>query len=148
MKTFYRTSLLAAIVMMAASCNKEQVGDPYMLFEIHGTVVDTDGNPLRGIRVTSGLSDAQTTNVNGVFSFYGRSAPSSLVVMSFEDKDGAENGGEFSTLSMEIAVKEKTPASAQGNFKGTYYAGGVEVVMLKKEDQMNPDSGLIPLSAF
>lgn len=139
--------MLAAIITMAASCDKEQIGDPYMLFEIHGTVVDTEGNPLKGIQVTSGLSDVQTTNVNGVFTFYGRSAPTSLVVLTFEDKDGKDNGGEFAKISMEIAVNEKTPGSADGNFKGTYYAGGVEVVMLKKKDQMNPDSGLIPLSA-
>ena len=133
---------------MAASCDKEQAGDPYMLFEIHGTVVDMEGNPLKGIHVTSGLSDAQTTNVNGVFTFYGRSAPTSLVVLSFEDKDGEANGGEFSNLLMEIQVNEKTPGIAGDNFKGTYYAGGVEVVMLKKKDQMNPDSGLIPLSSL
>ena len=133
---------------MAASCDKEQAGDPYMLFEIHGTVVDMEGNPLKGIHVTSGLSDAQTTNVNGVFTFYGRSAPTSLVVLSFEDKDGEANGGEFSNLLMEIQVNEKTPGIAGDNFKGTYYAGGVEVVMLKKNDQMNPDSGLIPLSSL
>lgn len=139
--------MLAAIITMAASCDKEQVGDPYMLFEIHGTVVDSDGNPLKGIHVTSGLSDAQTTNVNGVFTFYGRSAPTSLVVLSFEDKDGESNGGEFANLSMTVRVNEKTPGIAGDNFKGTYYAGGVEVVMLKKKDQMTPDSGLIPLSA-
>jgi putative lipoprotein (rSAM/lipoprotein system) len=139
--------MLAAIITMAASCDKEQVGDPYMLFEIHGTVVDSEGNPLKGIHVTSGLSDAQTTNVNGVFTFYGRSAPTSLVVLSFEDKDGESNGGEFANLSMTVRVNEKTPGIAGDNFKGTYYAGGVEVVMLKKKDQMNPDSGLIPLSS-
>lgn len=133
---------------MAASCDKEQTGDPYMLFEIHGTVVDSEGNPLKGIHVTSGLSDAQTTNVNGVFTFYGRSAPTSLVVMSFEDRDGEANGGEFANLSMAVQVNEKTPGIAGDNFKGTYYAGGVEVVMLKKNDQMNPDSGLIPLSSL
>ena len=139
--------MLAAIITMAASCDKEQVGDPYMLFEIHGTVVDSEGNPLKGIHVTSGLSDAQTTNVNGVFTFYGRSAPTSLVVLSFEDKDGESNGGEFANLSMTVRVNEKTPGTAGDNFKGTYYAGGVEVVMLKKKDQMTPVSGLIPLSA-
>ena len=148
MKKICGIFMLAAIIVMAASCDKEQIGDPYMLFEIHGTVVDTEGNPLKGIHVTSGLSDVQTTNVNGVFTFYGRSAPTSLVVLSFEDRDGEENGGEFVNLSMGILVNEKTPGIAGDNFKGTYYAGGVEVVMMKKKDQMNPDSGLIPLSSL
>ena len=133
---------------MSASCNKEQIGDPYMLFEVHGTVVDVDGKPLGGILVSSGLSDQQTTSSSGTFSFYGRTAPASLVILTFEDKDGDMNGGEFSKLSMEIAVKEKTPGTSGGNFRGTYFAGGVEVIMLKKNDQMNPDSGLIPLSSL
>lgn len=148
MKLSCRISALAAIIMMAASCAKEQTGDPYMLFEVQGKVMDTAGNPLAGIRVSSGTSDVQTTNANGTFVFYGRSVPTLLVVLTFEDKDGENNGGEFSNLSMEIAVNEKTPGSKDGNFKGTYFAGGVEVVMLKKNDQMNPDSGLIPLSAL
>jgi putative lipoprotein (rSAM/lipoprotein system) len=148
MKLSCRISALAAILMMAASCAKEQIGDPYMLFEVHGKVMDTAGNPLAGIRVSSGTSDVQTTNANGTFVFYGRSVPTLLVVLTFEDKDGENNGGEFSNLSMEIAVNEKTPGSKDGNFKGTYFAGEVEVVMLKKNDQMNPDSGFIPLSAL
>ena len=134
--------------MMAASCVKDQSGDPYMIFEVHGKVMDTSGNPLEGIYVSSGLSDVRKTNVNGSFILYGRSAPTSLVVLSFKDKDGEDNGGKFSDLSVEISLNEKTPGSKDGNFAGTYFAGGVEVVMLQKNDQMNPDSGLVPLSAL
>lgn len=148
MRTLFRILTVAAFMAMSASCNKEQIGDPYMLFEVHGTVLDVDGNPLGGILVSSGLSDQQTTSSSGTFSFYGRTAPASLVILTFEDKDGDMNGGEFSKLSMEIAVKEKTPGTSGGNFRGTYFAGGVEVIMLKKNDQMNPDSGLIPLSSL
>ena len=148
MRTLVRIFFAAAVMAMAVSCNKEQIGDPYMLFEVHGKVLDVDGNPLGGIVVSSGLSEEQITSSNGAFSFYGRTAPASLVILAFEDKDGDRNGGEFSKLSVEIAVNEKTPGSATGNFKGTYFAGGVEVIMLKKNDQMNPDSGLIPLSSL
>ena len=148
MRNLRLISALAAIITMAASCAKEQASDPSMLFEVHGKVMDTAGNPLAGIHVSSGTSDVQTTNANGTFVFYGRSAPMSLVVLTFEDKDGEKNGGEFSNISKEISVREKTPGSKDGNFKGTYFAGGVEVMMLKKNDQMNPDSGLIPLSAL
>ena len=146
MKNLYRIFVVAVVVLMTASCSKEQLSDPYMLFEVHGTVVDTDGNPLGGIVVSSGLSDLQTTNMNGIFSFYGRSTPSSVVILTFEDKDGDKNGGEFSKISVEIPVNEKTPGSEMGNFSGTYFASDVEVVMLKKEDELDPDSGLIPLN--
>ena len=146
MKNLYRIFVVAVVVLMTASCSKEQLSDPYMLFEVHGTVVDTDGNPLGGIVVSSGLSDLQTTNMNGIFSFYGRSTPSSVVILTFEDKDGDKNGGEFSKISVEIPVNEKTPGSAAGNFRGTYFAGDVEVIMINKNAEKNPDSGFTPLS--
>ena len=72
----------------------------------------------------------------------------SHVVLTFEDKDGTENGGQFVKRSVEVLVYEKTPGSEMGNFKGTYFASGVDVIMLKKEGDLNPDSGLIPLSAY
>jgi hypothetical protein len=50
-------------------------------------------------------------------------------------------------MSRDILVYEKTPGSEVGNFKGTYFAGDVEVILIKKdEDKIHtPDSGLIPL---
>ena len=128
---------LAAVALM--SCSKEQIGEPYILFEIHGTVMDTEGNPLPGINVTSGLSEVQKTNVNGVFSFYGRTVPTDRVMLTFE-------GGGFVKMTKEISLNQKTPGKDDGNFKGTFFAGDVEVVMLKKESELNPDSGLIPQS--
>lgn len=125
------------------SCSKEQIGDPYMLFEIHGKVMDADGNPLEGINVIAGQTDVEKTNLNGDFTFYGRTVPSDSVFLTFEDKDGDKNGGEFVKKTMEIPLVEKTPGTS-GNFKGTFFAGGVEVVMVSKNMEMNPDSGLIP----
>ena len=136
------TSALAAASLL--SCSKEQIGDPYMLFEVHGKVVDEDGNPLQGINVISGYSDAQVTNLNGSFSFYGRSVPSERVQLTFEDKDGDRNGGEFVKMTKEILLNEKTPGANTGNYKGTFFAGDVEIVMLKKESDLDPDSGFIP----
>jgi hypothetical protein len=97
--------------------------------------------------VSAGYSDVLSTNINGNFSFFGRSTPSASVILTFEDKDGADNGGMFVKRIVEVQVKEKTPGSEMGNFSGTYFASGVEVVMLKKEDTLDPDSGLIPLNA-
>ena len=134
--------ILAAVALI--SCSKEQVGDPYILFEIHGKVMDAEGRPLQGINVISAVSDVRVTNVNGSFSFYGRTVPSDRVVLTFEDKDGVDNGGEFVKMSKDIAVNLKTPGTDKGNFKGTFFASDVEIVMLKKESELNPDSGLIP----
>lgn len=139
--------MLAIAFVIASSCSKEQVGDSYMLFEIFGTVTDQDGNPLEGIQVSSGFSETQSTNKNGSFSFYGRSTPTKYVMLTFQDVDGAEKGGLFINRALEVLVQEKTPGSEMGNFRGTYFASGVEVVMEKKECEMNPDDGFVPLNA-
>ena len=138
-----RIFTMALAVAAIMSCSKEQVGDPYMLFEIHGKVMDLDGNPLQGINVISGYSDVQVTNINGSFSFYGRSIPSDRVLLTFEDKDGVDNGGEFVKITKDIPVNQKTPGSKTGNYKGTFFAGDLEIVMLQKESELNPDSGFI-----
>ena len=132
--------VFAAVAL--GSCSKEQAGDPFMLFEVHGKVMDVDGNPLEGINVISGQADVQTTNLNGDFTFFGRAVPSDHVLLTFEDKDGDRNGGEFVKQTVEISLVEKTPGS--GNYKGTFFAGDVEVVMVNKNMEMNPDSGLVP----
>lgn len=147
MKKSLRLFLLISSSALFFSCTQEQTGDPYMLFEVHGKVMDADGNPIEGIHVSSGQAEVQTTNKNGSFTFYGRSNPTTYVILTFEDKDGEDNGGEFVKISKDILVYEKTPGSEVGNFKGTYFAGDVEVILLKKDEDMTqtPDSGLIPL---
>ena len=136
--------MLAAVTFL--SCSKDQVGDSYILFEIHGKVTDVEGNPLSGINVISTFSDVEVTNINGLFSFYGRAVPSDRVQLTFEDKDGAENGGEFVTVIKDIPVNLKTPGSKTGNFKGTFFAGDVEVKMVDKKAELNPDSEFVPQS--
>ena len=126
------------------SCRKEQIGSPFMLFEIYGRVMDVDANPLEGIHVTSGQSDAQISNRNGDFTFFGRSLPSEHILLTFEDKDRDANGGEFVKQTVEVPLVLKTPGTS-GNYKGTFFAGGVEVIMVSKKLDMNPDSLITPL---
>ena len=136
--------VFAAVALV--SCSKEQNGDPFILFEVHGKVMDAAGNPLEGINVIAGQADVQKTNINGNFTFHGRAVPSDHVLLTFEDKDGDDNGGEFVTKTVEIPLRQKSPGTS-GNYKGTFFAGEVEVVMVSKNVEMNPDpeSGLIPL---
>lgn len=127
--------MLAFVALVAASCSTgDLVSEIYLLFEIQGTVMDEDGNPIEGIQVSSGDSDAQFTNIDGSFSFYGRSAPTTSVTLTFEDTDGVEKGGCFVQRDVEVVVQEKTPGSEVGNFMGTYFASGVEVVLSKTAD--------------
>ena len=147
MKKSLSLFLFISSLMLLSSCNKEQAGDPYILFEIHGKVIDADGNPIEGIHISSGQTEVQKTSKSGVFSFYGRSNPVNYVILTFEDKDGDSNGGEFLKAAKDILVYQKTPGSESGNYKGTYFAGDVEVILIKKnEDKIpTPDTGLMPI---
>ena len=146
MTKLYRIFICAFAAVGLVSCSKEQNGDPFILFEVHGKVMDAAGNPLEGINVIAGQADVQKTNINGNFTFHGRAVPSDHVLLTFEDKDGDDNGGEFVTKTVEIPLRQKSPGTS-GNYKGTFFAGEVEVVMVSKNVEMNPDpeSGLIPL---
>ena len=140
MRNLYLMMLFLAVVL--AGCSKqEQIGGPYMLVEIHGTVMDPDGNVLVGIEVSAGQNSVVRTNVNGKFKFEGRLTPMAYPILTFEDKDGDRNGGEFIKKEEPIAVNEKIPADRKGNFKGKFFAQNVEIIMLPKNSQVTPGDG-------
>lgn len=141
MKYLCRIIIAAAMVMLTGCSKPEQIGGPYMLFEIHGTVMDEAGNPIEGIEVSAGQSDIVKTNVNGRFSFHGRSAPMTYAILTFEDKDGEENGGEFLKSDRNIPIAEKIPGDKNGNFKGKFFAQNVEIILILKTSSIDPDSG-------
>ena len=131
--------ILLAVILVGCS-KQEQIGGPYMLVEIHGTVMDPDGNVLEGIEVSAGQNSVVRTNVNGKFKFEGRLTPMAYPVLTFEDKDGDRNGGEFIKKEEPIEVNEKIPADKKGNFKGKFFAQNVEIVMLPKNLDLTPAS--------
>ncbi len=140
MKNLYGIMVILAIFM--AGCSKqEQIGGPYMLVEIHGTVMDPDGNALEGIEISAGQNTPVKTNVNGNFTFHGRLTPMTYPVLTFEDKDGDRNGGEFLKKEELIEVNEKIPADKKGNFKGKFFAQNVDIIMFPKNSQIDPGDG-------
>lgn len=131
--------ILLAVILVGCS-KQEQIGGPYMLVEIHGTVMDPDGNVLEGIEVSAGQNSVVRTNVNGKFKFEGRLTPMAYPILTFEDKDGDRNGGEFIKKEEPIEVNEKIPADKKGNFKGKFFAQNVEIIMLPKNLDLTPVS--------
>lgn len=139
MRKFVGIIFFAACLAVSVSCSRQdQSGGEYILFEIHGSVTDQDGNPLEGIIVSSGMSDEVRTNQNGNFTFHGRCNPTEYVRLSFEDKDGEANGGSFLKRDENIPVKQKLPGDEDGNFKGKYFAQDVKVIMIGKTSEIQP----------
>ena len=155
MRTIFKLIVVLSSVffLTAFSCSKKKtIGEPYILYEIHGTVYgshDVDGqrvlSPLKGIRVMSdATSEPEYTSSEGRFVVYGRSAPSSFATISFEDQDGESNHGTFMSTSQRVALRQKEPG-VDRNYEGYWIASGVEVTMFLKNDDLEsePDFNLM-----
>lgn len=133
-----KRALIIVSLLLAVSCSeKKTIGNPYILYEIHGTVMDSEGNPIKGISVYSGDSQIDVTSSNGEFVIFGRSVPSDYADVVCEDKDGEENGGDFMKTS--ASVKLKLRSAGSGNNQGNYFASDVEIVMLLKDEEIQGD---------
>lgn len=160
MRSFLRAAVLVCSIftLMAFSCSKKKtIGDPYMLYEVHGAVYgdqevsDTSTPqeddyitvtvPLKGIKVTSGDGDPVYTNSDGGFVLYGRSNPGTSVSLIFQDDDAAMNGGPYQRLTKTIELRQRD-AGDSGNYRGYWFASGVEVKMLLKNESINPEPAL------
>lgn len=104
-----------------------EYGTPTVDFSVKGRVTDTQGNPIKGIVVSSTDTGAAleavtaadgsfTTNKVKDFSIFGK--------LVFTDTDGAENGGEFETLTVDLNTLPETKV-AEGD--GGWYGGEYEV---------------------
>ena len=158
MKVLFRLILILSSVfcLTAFSCSKKKtIGEPYILYEIHGTVYgayyvdDTytpeEGDmkrvtsPLKGIRVISDSSSepAYTSN-EGRFVVYGRSVPTDVVTIAFDDQDGEGNHGTFMRKTQLIELRQKS-AGGDRNYEGYWIATDVEVNMFLKNDNLESD---------
>lgn len=157
---FLRTVFLMAVsfTLMAFSCSKKKtIGDPYILFEVHGTVYGDRKiadestpqpddsilitSPVKGIKVSSGNSESVTTNSDGSFVIYGRSVPGDSVPVVFTDEDRYANGGPYQRLSKTVNLRQRDVGDDL-NYRGYWFASGVEVKMLLKNESLNPDPSL------
>lgn len=103
-----------------------EYGTPTVDFTVKGRVTDADGKPVKGIVVSSkdvyGL-DA-VTGEDGHFATKTIQAVGIHGTLLFTDTDGAENGGEFETLTVDLNTLPETKV-VEGD--GDWYMGEYEV---------------------
>lgn len=138
---------LLGIALVDSCIAREEYGCPYAEFEAKGLATDETGNGIQGIRVVisaeypnplytgTPLTDTLWTNNNGEY-VTGKSylveqfAYMKSVQVEFEDVDGAENGGEFQSVTVEVPVTQVKEGDEHW-YKGAYEASA-NVTMLKK----------------
>ena len=158
MKAFLKllSVLSMAFFLTAFSCSKKKtIGEPFILYEVHGTVygtysVENTDTPQEGDykRVTSKLkgvevisdssSEVAVTSNEGGFVVYGRSTPTDEITLTFCDKDGDQNHGEFLKKEQRITLRKKS-SGGDRNYEGYYIATDVEVIMFLKDEELQPD---------
>lgn len=139
--------ILSLLGFSATSCENPKTimceyGCPNADYQVIGTVQDESGNPLKGIQVVtqdiygdvaSEYKDTVYTDAAGKFSTTPQNAfpGKQTVTVVFNDVDGPDNGGDFSSMSVEKAKYEKTKEGSGSWYDGAYTAT-VNAVMKKK----------------
>lgn len=115
-----------------------EYGCPHINFSLKARVIDEAGKPIEGIEVqtkdnafyTDNYSDAEG-NIDLKVGMW----PDTNIDLVFTDVDGAENGGEFETLELNIADKVEQVEEGSGSwYEGGYKADLGDVVMTLKEE--------------
>ena len=118
---------------LVESCAKDMYGCPYSDFQLKGTVTDTEGEPIEGIKVNlSGVKGGQGdayrqdegcyTDFEGIYIVTNQDFSTfDNLHLKFEDIDGIANDGEFETYELDVAVEQTK--KADGWFKGAFRAG-------------------------
>ena len=115
-----------------------EYGCPHINFSLKARVIDEAGKPIEGIEVQTknnafymdNYSDAEG-NIDLNVSMW----PDTNIDLVFTDVDGAENGGEFETLNLNIANKVEQVKEGSGSwYEGGYKADLGDVVMTLKEE--------------
>lgn len=106
--------MLSLLGFGAVSCeglngggNLDAYGVPFREYQMSARVVDAEGKPIPGIKVSHGVSQdnpksfeyVTITDSDGFFSGY---VDEGSTYLCFEDVDGEENGGEFETKYVEV----------------------------------------------
>lgn len=89
----------------------DMYGTPSATYEVKGKVLDADGDPIKGIKITM-KDDATAPNPynivesqsleNGDYTISGRVMPTDKLYLSVEDIDGIGNGGDFESRMIEL----------------------------------------------
>ena len=111
-----------------------EYGCPHINFSLKARVIDEAGKPIEGIEVQTknyafyagNYSDAEG-NIDLKVGMW----PDTNIDLVFTDVDGAENGGEFETLELNIADKVEQVKEGSGSWYEGDFAADLGDVTLK-----------------
>ncbi len=116
-------SILGFTIPMFGCDAPEMYGTPWADYEVKGKVLDADGDPIKGIKVSliEDQYNSQSTQSleNGTFKVSLGTIPFDKLKLTAQDIDGAENGGEFEEKTVELDFsKIKYTGESDGWYHG------------------------------
>lgn len=116
-------SVLGFTIPMFGCDAPEMYGTPWADYEVKGKVLDADGDPIKGIKVSliEDQYNSQSTQSleNGTFKVSLGTIPFDKLKLTAQDIDGAENGGEFEEKTVELDFsKIKYTGESDGWYHG------------------------------
>lgn len=116
-------SILGFTIPMIGCNAPEMYGTPWADYEVKGKVLDADGDPIKGIKVSliEDQYNSQSTQSleNGTFKVSLGTIPFDKLKLTAQDIDGAENGGEFEEKTVELDFsKIKYTGESDGWYHG------------------------------
>lgn len=134
-------ALMALLGFGMVGCEGEdraapEYGCPYVNFNLKARVVDEAGEPIPGIevRLNNDWGKLAESDNLGEIDALGSTFPGNQYEIIFKDVDGAENGGEFETLVLDITDKVEQTAEGEGSwYAGDYKAELGDVTLTRKE---------------
>lgn len=142
--------LLALLGFGAVACDNVSMEDvvaeygcPHINFSLKARVVDEAGKPIEGIEVQTKDNDFYSGNFSdaeGNIDLNVNMWPDTNIDLVFTDVDGAENGGEFETLNLNIADKvEQVAEGSDSWYHGDYAADLGDVTMTLKAENVEQE---------
>lgn len=125
---------LGVDVKMHPAESVAEYGVPYATFEIKGKVVDSEGNPLKGIEVYGediyeDMRVKTTTDEDGSFNLVQPEwFPAGEADICFEDVDGEENGGDFGKKTETVKLTQTEDGEGHWN-DGVYSSEDLTITM-------------------
>ncbi len=120
-----------------------EYGCPHINFSLKARVVDEAGKPIEGIEVQTKNNDFYADNYSdaeGNIDLNVSMWPDTNIDLVFTDVDGAENGGEFEALELNIADKVEQVKEGSGSwYEGGYKADLGDVTMKLKAENVEQE---------
>ncbi len=124
MKKFLSKSLsiLGFSIPMFGCDVPDMYGTPWADYEVKGKVLNADGDPIKGIKVSliEDQYNSQSTQSleNGEFKVKLGAIPFDKLQLTAQDIDGTENGGEFEEKTVELDFSK---VGFEGDSDGWYH---------------------------